>query len=573
MVIYAATAAAATLLALTALNAFGADFRVPFAYASGDELTAAMGAKWLIQQPWVLDNPRLAAPGELDMRSWPQPDVFLFFVLKLFALTTKNFGVVLNLFYLATFPAIAVAAHWVLARVGIRHLTASFAALLYAMLPYHFFRGIPHLFLAAYQFVPLLILLALRLDSDAAPFVARRNSSALSFTFQKAATASALAICMISGAAGAYYTFFGCYLIAVSGAIASVVRRNIAPLLSAALLVLMLLGSTTVCLLPSLHRQRSSLVQREPAEAETLGLKIAQMVLPVTGHRWSPLANLKARYANSAPLMNENDSAAFGCAGAIGLLGLIGVALIKTANGRLSALAADDEQLVGRSASLAVAATLLGTIGGFSSLVAYFIYPQIRSYNRISIFVGFFALLGLAVFLDKVVRPKLSARVGQPAYAVLLLGLLALGIMDQTTPYFVPRYRQNSASFYSDAAFMSQIERELGPRAMVFQMPYYVFPYASRYDHARGFLQSETLRWSYGAIQDTPTDLWQRAVSGKSAPEMIADLRGARFAGIYIDRALYADRAARLESQLAAELQRQPIISPDSRLSFFRLSQ
>jgi hypothetical protein len=108
---------------------------------------------------------------------------------------------------------------------------------------------------------------------------------------------------------------------------------------------------------------------------------------------------------------------------------------------------------------------------------------------------------------------------------------------------------------------------------MVFQLPYYVFPYASRYDQVKGFLHSDKLRWSYGAVQESSSDLWQRSVSNKPVPQMVQEVAGAGFAAVYINRTLYADNGAAVERELSDVLTTQPIVSSHGKLSLFLLPQ
>ena len=55
-------------------------------------------------------------------------------------------------------------------------------------------------------------------------------------------------------------------------------------------------------------------------------------------------------------------------------------------------------------AYLNVLAVVLGTIGSVGTLFNFWVTPMIRCYNRISIFIAFFALAGLFLFIEKCVR-------------------------------------------------------------------------------------------------------------------------------------------------------------------------
>jgi phosphoglycerol transferase len=97
-----------------------------------------------------------------------------------------------------------------------------------------------------------------------------------------------------------------------------------------------------------------------------------------------------------------------------------------------------------------------------------------------------------------------------------LFALLSLGVFDQTSARFVPDYQKNKVEFGSDQKFMRQLQASLPVEAMIFQLPFVPFPESPKvgkmfdYDHARGYLHSEGLRWSYGAMQGRDDEAWQK---------------------------------------------------------------
>jgi phosphoglycerol transferase len=113
---------------------------------------------------------------------------------------------------------------------------------------------------------------------------------------------------------------------------------------------------------------------------------------------------------------------------------------------------------------------------------------------------------------------------------------------------------------------------------MIFQFPYVPFLGAVpantamvEYDELKGYLHSNTLRWSGGAMIGRDTDMWIRQTAAKPVDEMAVSLARAGFAGLYIDRFGYPDRGALLEAQLKLALREDPIVSSNGRRSFFVL--
>src|SRR5204862_231532 len=111
-------------------------------------------------------NPALGAPAGLDLRDVPLSDNnFHFLLLKLLGLFTSDYGLVINLFFLLTFPLVTLSALYVFRQFKISLAPALFASLLYTFLPFHFIRGQHHLFYAAYYLVPLMVMVTLWIAS------------------------------------------------------------------------------------------------------------------------------------------------------------------------------------------------------------------------------------------------------------------------------------------------------------------------------------------------------------------------------------------------------------------------
>src|SRR5437764_14098187 len=213
-----------------------------------------------------------------------------------------------------------------------------------------------------------------------------------------------------------------------------------------------------LCLSPHLFLGHHKISGRISGDAETYALKISQLLLPVSGHRLPALAALKSNYWQAAPLVNETDQATLGLVGSLGFAFLLVWAAFRLMGADFKSLNRADQQTLSLAALLALAATLLATIGGLGSLFALLVSPQIRSYNRISIFIGFFALLAVVLLIDRA-----GARLLRPSakafyyFGLALLG--TIGIYDQTTSGLVPDYNSVQAAFRSDAGFVWELER------------------------------------------------------------------------------------------------------------------
>jgi phosphoglycerol transferase len=117
---------------------------------------------------------------------------------------------------------------------------------------------------------------------------------------------------------------------------------------------------------------------RGPGEAESYGLKISQLLLPITLHRINFFDRLK-RFHNANSMVSENDSSSLGIVGSIGFLGLLAQLLYR------KELVPGASGLFHDLSVLNIFSVLLGTIGGFGLLFALYVSPGIRCYNRISV--------------------------------------------------------------------------------------------------------------------------------------------------------------------------------------------
>jgi phosphoglycerol transferase len=185
-------------------------------------------------------------------------------------------------------------------------------------------------------------------------------------------------------------------------------------------------------------------------------------------------------------------------------------------------------------------------------------------------------LLAVALFLSGIERRWAVTGVRRVSLGLLLAGILAVGVLDQTSSANVPPYGSIAESYRSDGQFVRRIEQRIGARGSVFQLPYVPFPDGgvvrriTDYDLVRGYLHSNSLRWSFGAMVGRPED-WQAELAARPATLQVEAAAVAGFDGVYIDRFGYADAARSLERLLRTLTGEPPLASADERLAFFDL--
>lgn len=564
------------LFVVFTLKLWQADLRVPLTYY-GEANYNAMLVKGILDHGWHVDNPTMAAPDGLNLRDVPMMDNNLLFALiKLIGFFARDYGLTLNLFYLLTFPLVTLSAMFALRQFGASRLSAIFASVLYSVLPYHFVRGQHHLFLSAYFLVPLAVLVTLWLAMGKLTLIDAATGK-FRLNWRQPKLIASVVICLLISAGGTYYAFFTCFFLALAGFIAATGRRNWRYLVLPAVMIAVIFGGLMANLLPSVLYLRqhgdTPIVRRASIDAELYSFRLSQLLLPVSGHRVALLAKLKAAF-NQRQFINENDDATLGMVGLAGFVFLFGWLLIRKPElGRLETDGSGG--LLSNLSMMNLAAILLGTFGGLSALVALVITSKIRAYNRISIFIAFFSFLTVAWLLDRFAEKYVRQASRQVAFACCLLAVMTVGVFDQTSARFVPDYQKNKAEYDSDQKFMQQLQASLPTGAMIFQLPFVPFPESPKvgkmfdYDHARGYLHSEGLRWSYGAMQGRDDEAWQKLLVAKPVAELIEAVALSGFQGLYLNREGFSD--AKVESEIETVLGKAQLISENGRLVFFDL--
>jgi len=546
-----------------------------------------MITKGILKYGWWLENPDLGAPSGQQLYDFPNlvGDSLHLALFKLLGVFSSDPVLILNLFFLLSFPLVALMSFLVLRQLGIRAAVALVCSVLYALAPYHFWRGEPHVFLGAYYSVPVGAYLVLSLLSGRALFTRRaRTGGPRLLAWASKRSLVTLMLCLLVACAGTTYyaAFTGMLLIAVMVLIL-VTRRDIRALIQGSIVVGLIVGFLLLSSLPNLmygfeNGPNHEVAVRAVGQSEVLGLRLIQMVFPAPGHQVDAIADFAQNYYFGGDGRNlaksEGPSQSLGLIATVGFLWLLLVALAGCLSPRWQIGRLEQHRQL---ATATVIAFLIGTVSGFSLVFAYLVSPQIRSWNRISIFIAFFAIAAIALLLDSLLERIRVRGGGMVLVGIVLSSVLLIGLYDQSNNGFVPDYWAAKDEYSNDAAFVSAIDDELPSQAQVFQLPYVPFPEYGRfnemgdYELLRPYFHGGDLRWSYGAVTGRPDADWQADLLNKPTEELVDTIIAKGFDGLYIDRRGYPDRAAQLEGELGELLKVEPVVSPDGERSFFSL--
>jgi hypothetical protein len=573
---YAAVAAFAVAYLTYNFRLHRADLTVPLTSPEGDSaafltlVTAVKEGGW----PWRVD--RVGAPGVAERLDYPVPEHAQTLALGLLLQFTDNAFLAYNLWALSGYPLAAVCTFGVLRALGVSRPIGFAVAVLFTFQPYHASRAFT--LLGHVHTVPLMALPVLWILQGRLPFFRTADGGGgRRFSPWNATTGWTLLIAFLVAVTSAYYAFFGCYFLIVAGLYRGFADRSFRPLLAAPATAAFVVATGFACTLPFVQYQREhgenpAVARRTANEAEVYCLKITQLVLPAETHRVNELGHITRTYNADAPLVNENKDSTLGFVGVAGFVILLGRLLGErspvrgpmlraSASGPLRGSARPVELNHGL-AILTLAAVLLGVSGGFGAVFNFTVFPQIRAYNRVCVFIAFWCLLAVALLVD---------RWGERRAWLVALPLLALGLWDTTSQHQAPKHAELQRQHETWKDFVERMEAALPPGGMVFQLPAVPYPEAGRvhqmpdYAHLACHSYSRTLRWSYGTNRNRRWAEWHNYVESRPNEEMVQALKTAGFAAIYLDRRGYdPGDADRLIAELRA-LVGEPVVVSESK--------
>ena len=299
-------------LLVLVMKLWKANLAVPFGYfPGGDALCYSIFVKGLIDNTWYWQNHFLGMPTGLELYDFPLSDGVHFSFIKFLFFLSADYAVVLNSYFPLNSPLTALTSLFVFLRFGLSYGPSIVGSLLFAFLPYFFFRGEAHFLYALCYHFPLVVMCVLWVSLGERFFYFDRSSYKLVHPWVSSKFIISSMICTLVASGLVYYAFFAVFFLLCAGMYAFLYRKHLHSLLTAGALSAVIFFVFLVNISPSLfyfaQNGRNEIVARWlPAEPEIYGLKIAQLLLPVDAHRIPLLARLKDHYNRQAPLVNEN---------------------------------------------------------------------------------------------------------------------------------------------------------------------------------------------------------------------------------------------------------------------------
>ncbi len=582
----------ACALAAVLYRLWDAPLHRPATYLDGDMNQTETTVRTIIQSGWIFNQPRLGAPFGQVNYDFPQGGESLqYLLIKLLSLFTSSSGLIVNLYFFAGFGLVAAVVHLVLRHLRFAPLVSAALALPYAFLPFRLFHNEAHLSRTTYLSVPLACLLLVWLPAWRQRFLREPSlgpPAGWRHNLRWPRVAAALACCLMVGMWETMATAFALVLIFTASVVGAIRWHEWRRLVVGAIGCIGIGLGFVLLSLPSLwywhvHGKNPDAGKRIVAEAELYGLKINRLILPSDGSRLHVMQIIATKSQARTPVISEGGQS-IGVLFTLGLVGALyaavaGVRQLRSA-GEFDLRAADDREALREVLGLTtVSAILLATVGGFSTVLALAGFGQVRTWNRISLFIAFFALLQVAIWIERGTRwAGGRLRWSPPLVAVATVVVCALALADGP-PVQHPDYPSVVAQSRNDHAIVDQIENLMPAGSAIIEVPPVVYPEAyppgrmRDYDPLRPYLADEKgrLRWSYGRVRGRPEADWQRKLA--TGDQVLADLPallGMGFTGLWVDSYGYIKTPA-IPGRIRQALHEQPITSPDGRFQFFDL--
>lgn len=544
-----------------------------------DLLLALSAIKGMLENGWYLYNPSLGAPAGQDLADFSglNGDSLTWVILRVIGFVVSDPVTLLNTVFILSFALAGGVAYLVLRDFGIRHTTAMALGVVYANISFHFTHGAAHIALSMYYLVPAAIWIVLRVAMGERLLNMRPATGPRRFITPRN-IGVALSVVAIGGST-VYYGFFTLLLVALAALLRALSTRSWRSVLPGAIAFVAISFVLLLNLLPGIayriaNGPNPELATRIPYESALYSFDLTRLVFMVAGHRIERLSNFGNKIAGNSLTIGEGDVLGLVIGGTfLVMLLILGIWLVRGrgSSGRSGAL-------LNASILMGLAVFLIGTTGGFGFMIANFISPQIRSWTRLTPFLAFLCLIVLSIGIDWVRRKVDGNGWRQLASVALPIFIAGFTIWNGTSPTNRPDYAGLEAAWKTERQFADGVSATVPPGSAVLQMPLVSFPESGSteqmgdYEHLTGYILTDGLRWSFGAMRGRPSD-WTAVAADLPAATLIPAAAVAGFDGVWIDRAGYADRGARLETEVqkATALSRPTVASPDGRRVFYDL--
>lgn len=512
---------------------FRLNLRAPINY-QGDGLTGIVGIKEVIQG----NTEGLGWPFHNDLYKYgARFDLLYFGFVKMLGHFTTDYVLILNLYVYTIMITNTLVSYMVIRALNVRRGLSYLCALTFGLCPYVQYRILGHFALSAVECIPLAFLITIWIYEKDDIFLLGKKW----WKKRENVVAIVMAFCIANNGM-VYYPFFSCFIILVAGIYKTIQQRNRRGLTQAIIAIGEIVAWLVIGFVPTvigvLKGNGNSVMHgqvRNALRAAAYGLDLKSLFLSPKGYGSKKILSL---YDYMFVSSSEQYIAYMGIAAIMGFIILL-LAMLYRNEKRVCGC--DDK--IRLLSVINYTIVLLSVTGGIGVLVALFL-PYISCYNRMGPYITFASVLTLALVMEKILKKCDGRRAWKRFYYILFTGILLFGLWEQQGTYytFTNEVSENNANNANmDRAFFREVESKCKKDDMIFMLPYMQsfengpVNEISDYDHYKGYLYTDTIRWSYGAAMGTENDQWYKSTSSLIPDLLMEELHRKGFAGIYIN--------------------------------------
>jgi phosphoglycerol transferase len=446
----------------------------------------------------------------------------------------------MNLLLVLSFPIVAVLAYFTIQLVGLRGPLAIALAISFTMIPYHFGRGLGHVYLATLYAAVTGVALALMIGNG-------QLTRWLQGPRKVPVIVMLAVLVVVTAWSGVYYAAFALILGAAALLWRLIQRDNVKTLVVLAIPVAAIGILAVIGFLPSLLALNAnppfgSLGQRMPYESVILAGVLAMALFPAptsTLGLLQPYNNALLKAVGAAPALENTTLPNFGTIVTSGALVvfLVGWAIAKRSDPR--------RPLYAYLAYLIVVVVLFFIPWGLNYFVAGIITPQIRAWNRLLPILLLLFILGGAAVLARTKFSRPSAVTIVASVAIIAV-TITQGVLPFRTTY-ASSVQETQKTTTAARSYAAAINDAVPQDCAVLQLPYVGFPEQgplppelNDYEHFWQPLTNPAKSWSYGVARNTAGSVWASQLPQVPTEVQIAVLADAGFCGIHLDRRGFA---------------------------------
>jgi|GEM_PF-3391646 len=547
-----------TVLWFLVFKGWQLDFSVPVIYDGRDDfLHCSYIKKAIISDYRIWENNHLGFPFHHQVYAFPLLPFTAIFFSYIVGIFTDNFGLVTNLYIISTYVLSGLTFIYVCKKFKITYNLSLLGCILYSFCQFHYLHSW-HMTAISYFMVPLFVLLCYYVYS---------GKYKMNYKF----VLFCLLVCYIGASADPFYAFFACFLLLVCS-LRALGEDRIKDLFLGFFFIISIASSMLINLLPSilfqLQNPNGEKVTRLALDASNFGLKFITLIIPaISGH---PLTFIKNMYLRNGFKFDENLDNYLGVYAICGFIVLI---LYLISYKKLNQLLHEKAEYIQFLSIINLFSLMLGVAGGVGLAFAILVTAQVRTYNRIFVFIYFCSLVTFLILIEKFYEKYVKSI--QIAIIILLITIHLYDIQTRKMDY---NYAERNEMFYSDKNLVIATEKSIGSNGAVLNLPYLPFPEnvtdTGKTNYLRqmnGWFHSNSLYWSvglmYGSIEDKVMNVRYNA---STYEEILNNAIIDGFDGILIDK-----NACNNDNDLVEAFQhligKEPLISQDESQYFFNI--